>query len=131
MIAFLFFAFLPHATPEPATAFNHKKHLLLKLKCADCHGNPDPGEAMSLPTIAKCKLCHLGATKLNREIVPVSRRKLPDWVFWNHRTHLDANLKCESCHDPVATVTTMGGCVGCHQKNSAPTGCLSCHEGKS
>jgi class III cytochrome C family protein len=131
MIPFLLISLSFSDPPNPPVTFNHKKHLLLKLKCSDCHANPDPGETISIPTIAKCKLCHIGPTKLNPEIVPVSPRKLPNWVFWSHRTHLEANLECESCHDSVATITTMGGCVSCHQKNSAPTGCLVCHEGKS
>lgn len=116
---------------NPANTFNHKKHLLLKLKCSDCHGNPDPGEAMSFPATSKCKLCHVGVTKLKPEAVPVSSSRLPSWVFWSHRTHLDANLKCESCHDSLTSLPTMGGCVSCHQKSGGPTGCLSCHEGKN
>jgi hypothetical protein len=133
-------------------AFNHKKHLPLKLKCSDCHGNPDPGEAVSFPTVSRCMVCHVAVdketpdlqklrsfSKQKQEIAWVTLNKLPDWVFWSHRTHLEANVRCEACHGPVATqdvvtssatITTMGGCVSCHQKNSAPTGCLSCHEGK-
>jgi hypothetical protein len=43
-------------------------------------------------------------------------------VYWNHRSHLDAGVKCEICHGPVAqmanvtNVTTMPGCVDCHQQ---------------
>ena len=148
MIAFLFFAFFPYdgtKTPEQPVAFSHKKHLPLKLKCADCHNNPDPGEALSFPTVSKCMVCHIAITKespdlqklrnfakLKQEIAWVPLNRVSDWVFWSHRTHLDANVKCESCHGPVAAmhVTTMGGCVSCHQQSGGPTGCLSCHEGK-
>jgi hypothetical protein len=28
----------------------------------------------------------------------------------------------------VTNVTTMAGCVACHQQKGAPTGCLACHE---
>jgi hypothetical protein len=60
-------------------------------------------------------------------------------VYWNHRSHVDAGVQCETCHGPVARmdvmanvtkVTTMGGCVECHQQRKAGTGCAFCHEGK-
>jgi protein-arginine kinase activator protein McsA len=90
-------------------------------------------------------VCHIAITKESpdlqklrnfakrkQEIVWVRQNKVSDWVFWSHRTHLEANVTCESCHGPVASmvVTTMGGCVSCHQQSGGPTGCLSCHEGK-
>jgi hypothetical protein len=155
MIASLFFAFFPYngpTTPEQPVAFSHIKHLLLKLKCSYCHNNPDPGEAMSFPTVSKCMVCHSAITKerpdlqklrnfakLKQEIAWVRLNKVSDWVFWSHRTHLEANVTCESCHGAIAsmdvttrsaTITAMGDCVSCHQKAAAPTGCLSCHEGK-
>jgi hypothetical protein len=77
--------------------------------------------------------------KQKQEVPWVRVYSAPDWVFWSHRTHLDAKIECERCHGRVADldvmarvtdVTTMGGCVGCHQKSGGPTGCLACHEGK-
>ena len=155
MIAFLVFVFSSYSgtdPPDQPIAFSHKKHLALKLKCSDCHSNPDPGETISFPKVSQCMVCHVAIAKespdlqrlrnfakLKQEIVWVELNKLPDWVYWSHRTHLEANVKCESCHGAVenievmtrlATVTTMGGCVACHQRNNGPTGCLSCHEGK-
>jgi hypothetical protein len=44
------------------------------------------------------------------------------------------------CHGNVAqmevmsrttNVTTMAGCVACHRKKEAPTGCETCHESQS
>jgi hypothetical protein len=157
VIALLLFVFFPHSGTDTQSvaqpiAFSHKKHLLLKLKCSDCHSNSDPGEAMALPNVSRCMVCHVAITKetpdlqklrnlakVKQEIIWVSLNNLPDWVFWSHRTHLEANVKCEACHGPVenievmarsATLTNMGGCVSCHQKYGGPTGCLSCHEGK-
>jgi hypothetical protein len=140
------------ASPSQPVPFNHKKHLLLNLKCAECHGNPDPGEAMTLPAASKCMLCHVAVAKdsadiqklasfakLKQDMPWVLVARIPSWVFFSHRIHLDADEKCESCHGQVSTmdvikretnVTTMGGCVSCHQKFGGPTGCLACHEGK-
>jgi hypothetical protein len=60
-------------------------------------------------------------------------------VFWSHRAHLDGGMKCESCHGEVSkmetvsaamNITTMAGCVDCHKRNDASTGCQFCHSGK-
>jgi hypothetical protein len=57
-------------------------------------------------------------------------------VNWTHRKHLDAGVKCETCHGPVAdmaamsqatSVTSMGVCINCHKLNNAPTVCQTCH----
>jgi hypothetical protein len=64
---------------------------------------------------------------------------LPGWVYWNHRSHLEAQMTCEMCHGQVAdmdvmsrvtNVTTMTGCIECHRKNEASTGCKYCHTDK-
>ena len=60
-------------------------------------------------------------------------------VYWSHRSHIEAGMKCDVCHGAVAqmdvmakvkNVTTMAGCMDCHRKNNAETGCEFCHEGK-
>ena len=57
-------------------------------------------------------------------------------VNWTHRKHLDAGIKCETCHGQVAgievmsqvtSVTTMGVCLHCHTLHNAPTACQTCH----
>ena len=139
--------------PVQPVPFSHKKHMSLGLRCNDCHPNADPGEAMTFPSVAKCMLCHVTIAKdkpdirklaeyaASKQEVPWFRvYQVPDWVFWSHRTHLDAKIVCESCHGDVKSVevtakstdvTTMGGCVACHIKRKAPTGCQTCHENRS
>ena len=144
----------PHADDAPVQPlrFSHKTHLSLKLVCADCHTSSETGEEMSYPPARKCMFCHVAVAKDRPDIQKLARfakdkedipwvrvYSIPDWVFWSHRTHLEAKVACEACHGRVqemevtsrATgVTTMGGCVSCHQKSGGPTGCLACHEGK-
>jgi len=138
--------------PEQPIPYSHKTHLALGLKCADCHVNPEPGDKMEFPVISKCMACHRTVAKDKPAIQKLteyanSNQAVP-WVrvyavtagvYWNHRTHLEAKVGCENCHGAVAQmdvmanvtdVTTMGGCVACHQERKAGTGCAFCHEGK-
>jgi hypothetical protein len=137
------------AQPLP---YSHKTHLALGLKCADCHTNPEPGDRMEFPETAKCMACHSTIAKDKpaiQKLAEFAKSKQPvPWVrvyvvsafvYWNHRTHLEAGVKCETCHGPVpqmdvmanvTNVTTMAGCVECHQQMKVGTGCAFCHEGK-
>jgi hypothetical protein len=138
------------AAPVQPIPFSHKKHLALDLKCEFCHTNPDPGIDVSLPPTGQCMICHVSVAKnkpaiqklaeydKSKKPVPWLRvYAVPSWVYWNHRRHLDADVKCASCHGDVAQmetikvttkVTTMQGCVDCHQDKSAPVGCDTCHD---
>ena len=61
---------------------------------------------------------------------------VPDFVLFSHKTHLDAQLKCEECHGPVSSSDvlakekdfSMKTCIGCHRANKAKTGCDVCHK---
>ena len=147
----------PEATSTPAPRqplpFNHKTHLSLQLSCKFCHTNPEPGDLMKLPAAQTCMDCHaavatdkpaiqqLAAFAKSGQLIPWKAvYSVPSFVYWSHRTHLGAGLTCEMCHGNVAqmevitrttNVTTMAGCVACHRKKEAPTGCETCHESQS
>jgi hypothetical protein len=144
---------VPVAGPVQPIPYSHKKHLALGLKCEMCHTNPAPGINMVIPQSGKCMQCHVEVAKdspaiqklaefdkLKQPIPWVRVYTVPGWVYWNHRQHLQANVKCESCHGQVpemevmklaTNVTTMQGCVECHEQRDAPTGCGNCHENTS
>ena len=129
------------ATVSQPIPYSHKTHLALGLKCQQCHPNPDPGVAMTLPAAAKCMECHTtigkdkpGIEKLaefskaEQPIPWVRVFAIPNWVTWNHRSHLKAGATCEQCHGDVAqmdvmvnatNVTKMAGCVDCHRANAS------------
>jgi hypothetical protein len=120
------------------------------LKCQQCHPNPDPGAAMTIPAAAKCMECHSTIAKDNPAIeklaefaktgqpVPWVRvYTVPNWVSWNHRSHLKAGMTCDKCHGDVpqmdvmvkaTDVTKMAGCLDCHRANHATVSCKSCHD---
>ena len=139
-----------HAPPVQPISYSHKKHLAQGLECKDCHTNPGPGKLMTFPGTDKCMLCHAAVAKDKPSIKKLaeyakSKQTVP-WVrvytllpgvAWNHRVHLDAGVKCETCHGPVremeamsevTSVTTMYSCLHCHEMNQAKTACDTCHK---
>lgn len=86
-----------------------------------------------------------GATK--KPIRWVRVHDLPDFVVFDHRSHVNAGVACETCHGTVAAMSrvsqfsdlTMGWCVNCHRQNEGqvlvtkgpvvhpPTDCTTCH----
>jgi hypothetical protein len=138
------------APPVQPLPYSHRKHISFGMKCKDCHTNPDPGSQMSFPPTELCMNCHITIAKEKpaiKKLAEFAKSKqripwvrvyaVPSFVYWSHRTHLEADLKCETCHGPVeqmdmvaqvTNVTTMAGCVKCHLEKEASTGCQTCHE---
>ena len=140
----------PHPAPDQPIPYSHKQHLAFGLQCKECHTNPEPGKLMTFPDIAKCMQCHVTIAKDKPSIQKIaeyssSKQEIP-WVrvykvlpgvAWTHRMHLDAGIKCETCHGDVAqlsamsevtSVTTMYSCLNCHEMNHAKTACETCHK---
>jgi hypothetical protein len=122
----------PPAQPVP---YSHRLHAGdLKIQCATCHTNPDPGEAMTMSKPEVCGKCHAG--KYDHQIRWVRVYEVPSFVFFSHRAHLNANNTCRECHGPVEqraqlsreTDLTMGGCMNCHRQKKASLDCTFCHD---
>ncbi len=139
-----------HTPPVQPFPYSHKTHLAVGLECKECHANPDPGKLMTFPATSKCMQCHVTIAKNKPAIQKLaefakSQKPIP-WVrvytvlagvSWSHRPHLEAGQKCETCHGQVAqieamsevtSVTTMYGCLNCHEMNHAKTACETCHK---
>lgn len=140
---------VPPPAPAQPIPYSHQTHLALGLKCAGCHVNPEPGALMTFPATKICMQCHANIatdkpaiqklTEFSKSQTPVPwvrvYKVLPG-VEWSHRKHLQAGMKCEMCHGPVAdmpvmaevkSVRSMNGCIGCHKLHNAPTSCTTCH----
>lgn len=139
--------------PEQPLPFSHKAHMSFHLSCAFCHTNPEPGNQMTLPVTETCMGCHARVATGRPSIQQLAKfaqsgkpipwtpiYSVPAFVYWSHRTHLQAGVTCEMCHGDVAqmevitkttNVTTMAGCVACHRRKEAATGCETCHESQS
>lgn len=96
------------------------------LALGDKHERPDPA-------------------KQPRPVEWIQVHNLPDYVYFDHRAHVGADIKCQSCHGPVETMErvrqvenlTMGWCVNCHRAANengvngeavhASIDCSTCH----
>lgn len=137
--------------PEQPIPYSHKQHIALGLTCKDCHTNPDPGDAMGIPTSSKCMTCHqtikkdspaiqkLAAFDRDKQPIPWVRiYKVADFVSFSHAVHLKAGAQCENCHGQVAqrdqlfreVNPSMSTCVDCHRDHDANQGCDACHDAR-
>ncbi|MBS1261162.1 MAG: Menaquinone reductase, multiheme cytochrome c subunit [Calditrichaeota bacterium] len=85
-------------------------------------------------------------SSLEREPIRWTRiHTLPDFVYFEHRAHVNAGVDCATCHGPVETMERvrqsstlmMGWCVNCHRQVNetgvagvavnAPDDCSACH----
>lgn len=85
------------------------------------------------------------ASRTPHPIAWVKVHNLPDFVYFDHRAHVNAGLTCQQCHGPVETMErvrqvadlSMGWCVNCHREANrtgisgkrveASTNCSTCH----
>jgi hypothetical protein len=136
---------------EQPIPFSHKTHTTTaKMACADCHTPPEKfGAEMGFPPVSKCMACHILIAKEKPAIrklaefaaakhaVPWVRvYRLKDFVFFDHRFHLQNEAVCADCHGAVASQdvvadeqhsTTMAFCQACHTRMRASRGCTTCH----
>jgi len=62
--------------------------------------------------------------------------QVPDFVAFDHRSHVGAEVACQTCHGPVESMERMrqestllmGWCVNCHRENNATLDCGACHQ---
>ncbi len=134
--------------PQPVL-FNHLKHFSLGLGCKQCHSRASQEERAGFPRIAQCMLCHETLKTSEPEIQKLVRfhqegeeppwvrvYELPDFVFFGHSKHLEANLECAICHGPVEkreiltkeVSTSMKVCVACHVEQQTSIDCDLCHD---
>ena len=153
----------PPAQPIP---FSHAHHAgTLGLGCPVCHAGVGPiadkdgrsmnGAHMTLPATQICMNCHvaIAADRPNiqrlakyhvagEEVPWVRIYRVLNGVKWTHKPHLNAGIKCQTCHGDVANmqvmsvatpVTAMASCLNCHRATwaksriEAKSQCETCH----
>ena len=148
-VAYAFFFSSPVA-PEQPIAFSHVTHAQKnEMACEYCHIYARRSSVAGVPSVQKCAGCHEMIAVEDPEVQkllqywdkrePIPWKKvynLPDFVYFSHRMHLNANLGCEQCHGEVAQMERvervssleMGWCLKCHKKLDAPIDCWVCHK---
>ena len=145
-------AFFPGTTPRQPIDFSHKIHAGdNEIPCMYCHIQARRSISAGVPSVKKCVNCHNHiATDRpqirkvmnyweNREPIPwIKVHDLPDFVYFPHKRHVRAGVKCQTCHGPVETMDVvtrmapvkMGECLACHKKNEVEHGldCWTCHK---
>lgn len=143
--------------PVQPVAFSHKVHAGANgLDCQFCHAYARRSPVAGVPSLQRCDGCHrpmiaakteATATKAEvqkvmdfvekKEPIPWVRVYiLPDHVYFSHRVHVQAEVRCQTCHGQVETMErvsqvaplTMGWCVDCHREQNASRDCLVCHK---
>lgn len=121
---------------DDAPRFSHKTHAPLRMPCAKCHAVAGKGVAAGFPGEAECKVCHTKFSAAQTKFPTKRVYRLPDFVFFSHKVHLDAKAECARCHGDVnatpavtlAVPPTMKMCVDCHRETKASIDCFICHE---
>ncbi len=124
-------------TPSAAKAsvqpinFPHNVHSQqYKMDCQYCHADARRSQYAGLPSVTRCMGCHkiAGADRpeikklaeyfSRKEPIPWARvYKVPEFVYFPHKAHIRAAPKCQTCHGPVETMTTVGATTGANLAN--------------
>lgn len=146
---------LAENTPVQPIAFSHKVHAGENgLDCQFCHAYARRSPVAGIPSLQRCAGCHRPMVASKREAAKPEVQKLldfsdkkepipwvrvydlPDHVYFSHRTHVHAEVRCQTCHGAVETMDqvsqvaplSMGWCVNCHRERNASQDCLVCHK---
>jgi Class III cytochrome C family/Cytochrome c7 and related cytochrome c len=144
--------FFPNSKPKQPINFSHKIHAgEFEIPCQYCHLQARRSTVAGVPSVNKCINCHsVIATEKpqirkvmnywhNKQPIPwIKVHDLPDFVYFPHKRHVLAGVKCQVCHGPVETMDVvdrrapvkMGQCLNCHKENEVENGldCWTCHK---
>jgi len=123
-------------------AFSHKNHIQKqKLECGDCHAGSEDGIQAGVPSTDTCSACHEDAKKYEGVAKEFTKqwpriKALPPDGNFSHKTHENAGVKCEDCHNKVsnskkitfANMPTESTCLECHRKRAGAAECSVCHK---
>ena len=91
-----------------------------KIDCQYCHADARRSEYAGLPSVTRCMGCHkitaadkpeikkLAEYAAKNEPIPWVRVfKVPEFTYFPHKAHVRARWRCQTCHGPVETMTTV------------------------
>lgn len=139
----------PNSNPFQPIAFSHKIHVKKnEVPCLFCHIYAAESLIAGVPSVQKCVGCHNSIKRNSPEIKKIFKAwtekkpvkwirvyDLPDYIYFSHKRHVKAKVRCQECHGPVETMERitkysslgMGWCLSCHYKKNGPIDCWECH----
>jgi len=145
-VGFVWYYFSPKFTdagyrPVQPVPYSHKLHVGdLGLDCRYCHASVEVSPVANVPPTSACMNCHRLVKRDSPLLEPIREsassgrpmrwvrvHKLPDYAYFEHRSHIAAGIGCVSCHgridemDVVKQVQplSMSWCLDCH-RNPGP-----------
>ena len=119
--------------------FSHQLHANprgLNISCQYCHNTVAQSSFASVPATETCMSCHsvIRTNSPNLALVreswvqnvPIEWNRvndLPDFVYFNHSSHIAKGVGCSTCHGNIAAMPVvskaatlqMGWCLDCHR----------------
>lgn len=127
--------------PIQPVPYSHKLHVGdLGLDCRYCHASVEVSPVANIPPTSACMNCHRLVKRDSPLLEPIRDsassgrpmrwvrvHKLPDYAYFEHRSHIAAGIGCVTCHgriDEMDVVTqmqplSMSWCLDCH-RNPGP-----------
>jgi hypothetical protein len=124
--------------PEQPIPYSHRLPAgQLGLDCLYCHTGAEKSSVAGVPATAVCMKCHKSVKKDSPKLAALRKsvetgqglewvrlHRLPDYVHFNHKSHVQVGLACQECHGPVERMErlqvqapmSMGWCLNCHRK---------------
>jgi hypothetical protein len=130
----------PGAAVAQPVEYSHAFHVGgLKIDCRYCHNRIEVSGYANVPTTETCMGCHSVIRTDSAKLQPVRDswannvpiqwnqvNKVPDFVYFNHSSHVAKGVGCSTCHGPVAEMAVDGYKVYKHQALFM-SWCLECH----
>ena len=142
--------------PDQPLQFPHYTHTsVLGMDCQYCHSEARRSKHAGIPPMQTCGGCHNEMSPVGAESPEVQKiyasikenkplawnkvHDIPDFVYFNHRRHITANVNCTECHGQVPlqgkpnadgvvekvfvreTTMQMGWCLDCHGSHPSIT----------
>ena len=123
--------------PVQPVAYSHKLHAGdLGIDCRYCHASVETSSVANVPPTQTCMNCHTLVKRDSALLAPIRDsaatgkpmkwvrvHEMPDYAYFNHAVHVNANVGCTSCHGRVDQMEivrqveplSMGWCLECHR----------------
>lgn len=122
--------------PDQPVLFSHHHHVAeLRIDCRFCHGSVETSAFAGMPATETCMTCHSGIFTDSPMLAPVVASAttgrplrwtrvydLPDYVYFNHSSHVTHGIGCTTCHGDIGGQRLTRKAQPLHM-----TWCLDCH----